>query len=198
MTENIIETDKKEALSVADVIPEPTIDIALTVIGYVGEVSVVEELAADELKEPDMGPEEPREKNAVSYDAYKRKTPLEKAQTCGFNRIRSQQMVQNIVKFKFMDMEHNADVNELIEETELLYKGMCELVAKIKAEEVLEEVKRRGIPFEYWTTTEKTEILQFQLDNNAYNVKLYLEKYVRCVVLIHRMIIRYLVIIRCL
>lgn len=51
---------------------------------------------------------------------------------------------------------------------------MCELVAQTRAEELLEETKRLGIPFGYWSTTQKAEALQFKLDNNAYNVKLYL------------------------
>ena len=57
----------------------------------------------------------------------------------------------------------------------LLYKGMLELVSKNKAEEVLGEVKRRGVPFDEWSVLEKAEILQFQLDNNSYNIRLYNE-----------------------
>lgn len=48
------------------------------------------------------------------------------------------------------------------------------MVVHSKAEEVLEETKRLGLPFEYWIITQKVEALQFQLDNNVYNAKLYL------------------------
>ena len=37
---------------------------------------------------------------------------------------------RSIVQMKFLDMGHIADVDELLEETDLLYKGMCELVVK--------------------------------------------------------------------
>jgi len=172
-------TDKREALSVADEVPEPEEDIVLPVRGYdddLSEVSepVTDEPAVEEQKVAEYEPEEHPEEKIISYEEYKRMTPLEKAQTCGFNQIRSRQTVQNIVELKFMDMEHTADADELLEETEQLYQGMCELVAQTKAEEVLEETKRLGVPFEYWSTTEKAEALQFRLDNNAYNVKLYL------------------------
>lgn len=125
---------------------------------------------ASEVSEPEEHPEE----KSMSYEAYKRMTPLEKAKTCGFNRIRNRHTVQNIMEIKFMEMEHTADADELLEETEQLYQGMCELVAQTKAEEILEKTKRLGVPFEYWSTTEKAEALQFRLDNNSYNVKLYL------------------------
>lgn len=171
-------TDKREALSVADEVPEPEDDIVLPVRDYddLSEVSepVIDEPTVEELKVAEYEPEEHPEEKIISYEAYKRMTPLEKAQTCGFNRIRSRHTVQNVMELKFMEMEHTADADELLEETEKLYQGMCELVAQTKAEEILEETKRLGIPFEYWSTAEKAEALQFQLDNNAYNVKVYL------------------------
>ena len=175
-------TDKRERLSVADEVPdevpESEDDIVLSVRGYneLSEVSepVIDEPTVEELKVAEYEPEEHPEEKSMSYEAYKRMTPLEKAQTCGFNRIRSRHTVQNIMEIKFMEMEHTADADELLEETEQLYQGMCELVAQTKAEEILEETKRLGVPFEYWSTTEKAEALQFQLDSNAYNVKLYL------------------------
>ena len=74
---------------------------------------------------------------------------------------------------KFLDMGHIADVDELLEETDLLYKGMCELVVKNKTEEVLDEIKQRGIAFDDLSVIEKARMLQFQPDNNSYNIQLY-------------------------
>ena len=66
-----------------------------------------------------------------SYEAYKKMTPMEKAQMHGFGELNSYDTVRSVVQMKFLDMGHIADVDELLEETDLIYKGMCELVVKI-------------------------------------------------------------------
>lgn len=137
-------------------------DVSVSVAEELVDVDVVDELGVavvetddvtdkrEALSVADKVSEKCPEEKIISYEEYKKMTPLEKAQICGFNQIRSRQMVQNIVKQKFMDMEP-ANMDELLEET-----------------------KRLGVPFEYWSTIQKAEALQFKLDNNAYNVKLYL------------------------
>ena len=55
----------------------------------------------------------------------------------------------------------------------MIYKGMCELVVKNKTEAVLEEIKQRGIAFDDLFVIEKARMLQFQPDNNSYNIQLY-------------------------
>ena len=107
------------------------------------------------------------------YEAYKKMTPLEKAQTYGFGKLKSYDTVRSVVQMKFLDMGHIADVDELLEETDLIYKGMCELVVKNKTEEVLDEIKQRGIAFDDLSVIEKARMLQFQPDNNSYNIQLY-------------------------
>ena len=109
----------------------------------------------------------------ITYEEYKRMTPLEKAQSCGFTRLRSYEVVEDVVKLKFMELGHKPTVDELMEETELLYKGMRELVVNAKVEEMLETVEKSGLPFICWTPREKAELLQFQLDDNSYNMQLY-------------------------
>ena len=109
----------------------------------------------------------------ITYEDYKRMTPLEKAQGCGFTRLRSYDAVKGVVKLKFMELEHKPTTDELMEETELLYKGMRELVVRTKVDEVLETVEKNGLPFICWTPKEKAELLQFQLDKNSYNMQLY-------------------------
>lgn len=109
----------------------------------------------------------------ITYEEYKHMTPLEKAQSCGFTRLRSYDVVEDVVKLKFMELGHEPIVDELMEETELLYKGMRELVVKAKMEEILEAVEKSGLPFICWTLREKAELLQFQLDDNSYNMQLY-------------------------
>lgn len=108
-----------------------------------------------------------------TYEEYKCMTPLEKAQNCGFTRLRSYDVVEGVIKLKFMELEHKPTTDELMEETELLYKGMRELVVRTKVDEVLETVEKSGLPFICWTPREKAELLQFQLDDNSYNMQLY-------------------------
>lgn len=74
---------------------------------------------------------------------------------------------------KFLDMGHIAGVDEILEETDLLYKGMCELFVRTKTEEVLDEIKHWGIAFDNLSVIEKTRMLQFLPDNNSYNIQLY-------------------------
>lgn len=130
-------------------------------VGDAGEANIVEEYVGD--RSDDKG----------SYEAYKKMTLLEKAQTYGFGELKSYDTVRSFVQMKFLDMGYIADVDELLEETDLLYKGMCELVVRNKTEEVLDEIKHRGITFDELSVIEKAKMLHFQPDNNSYNIQLY-------------------------
>lgn len=130
-------------------------------VGDASEANIVEEYVDD--WSDDKG----------NYETYKKMTSMEKAQMHGFRELKSYDTVRSIVQMKFLDMGHIADVDELLEETDLLYKGMCELVVKNKTEEVLDEIKQRGIAFDDLSVIEKARMLQFQLDNNSYNIQLY-------------------------
>ena len=71
-------------------------------VGDAGEANIVEEYVGD--RSDDKG----------SYEAYKKMTPLEKAQTYGFGELKSYDTVRSIVQMKFLDMGHIADVDEII------------------------------------------------------------------------------------
>ena len=130
-------------------------------VGDASEANIVEEYVDD--WSDDKG----------NYETYKKMTSMEKAQMHGFRELKSYDTVRSIVQMKFLDMGHIADVDELLEETDLLYKCMCELVVKNKTEEVLDEIKQRGIAFDDLSVIEKARMLQFQPDNNSYNIQLY-------------------------
>lgn len=130
-------------------------------VGDASDANIVEEYVGD--RSDDKG----------SYEAYKKMTPMEKAQMHGFRELKSYDTVRSVVQMKFLDMGNIADVDELLEETDLLYKGMCELVVRTKTEEVLDEIKQRGIAFDDLSVIEKARMLQFQPDNNSYNIPLY-------------------------
>ena len=74
---------------------------------------------------------------------------------------------------KKANIKYAKSVDELLEETDLLYKGMCELVVKNKTEEILDEIKQLGIAFDDLSVSEKARMLQFEPDNNSYNIQLY-------------------------
>ena len=137
---------------------EDTMD---AIVGDASEANIVEEYVGD--RSDDKG----------SYEAYKKMTPMEKAQMHGFRELKSYDTIRSIVQMKFLDMGHIADVDELLEETDLLYKGMCELVVRTKTEEIQDEIKHRGSAFDDLFVIEKARMLQFQPDNNSYNIQLY-------------------------
>lgn len=130
-------------------------------VGVGSDANIVEEYVGD--RSDDKG----------GYEAYKKMTPMEKAQMYGFRELKSYDTVRSVIQMKFLDMWHIADVDELLEETDLLYKGMCELVVRNKTEEILDEIKQRGMAFDDLSVIEKARMLQFLPDNNSYNIQLY-------------------------
>lgn len=182
------EAEKAIVLSVNDSVPDIDMD-GISVMNELEEyytllgTEVCEEIPAEDCMDTTVGAGS--DENAVekytgdcvedkdNYELYKKMTPLEKAQVYGFSELESYDTIRSIVQMKFLDMEHITDVDELMEETELLYKGMCELVVKKKTEEIFNEIKHRGKSFEDLSVAEKVSMLQFQPDNNSYNIQLY-------------------------
>ena len=162
-----IDTDKKKDVSL-DVEEISTVVVEEDTIAVEDGVADVEAIPPEHVVI-----EETSSIDKITYEEYKCMTPLEKAQSCGFTRLRSYDEVEGVVKLKFMELGYKLTVDELMEETELLYKGIHELVVKAKVEEILEAVEKRGLPFICWTPREKAELLQFQLDDNSYNMQLY-------------------------
>lgn len=109
----------------------------------------------------------------LTYEAYCQMSPEEKAEAVGFVRMRSFDTVKSIVKIMFYDMEHNADVNEIMDEAKVLYKGMENYVTKLRVDEILGGIEKIGYPYQCLTNKEKAELFNFQLDDNGYNLKLY-------------------------
>lgn len=105
-----IDTDKKK-------------DVSLDVEG-ISSVVVEEDIIAVEDDVADAGVnasesvaiEETFSIVQITYEDYKRMTPLEKAQSCGFTRLRSDEAVEGVVKLKFMELEHKPTTDELMEE----------------------------------------------------------------------------------
>lgn len=166
-TQMEIDTDKKKDVS-------SEVDEISTVVMEEDIIAVEDDVTdAGVIASESVAIEETSSIDKFTYEEYKCMTPLEKAQNCGFTRLRSYDVVEGVVNLKFMELEHKPTTDELMEETELLYKGMRELVVRTKVDEVLETVEKSGLPFICWTPREKAELLQFQLDDNSYNMQLY-------------------------
>lgn len=133
----------------------------------------VEETTVDNIASKVETAQEERTVEKLTYEAYSQMSAEEKAETVGFVSMRSFETVKSIVEILLYDMEHNADVNEIMDEAKVLYEGMEKHVIKLRVDEILEGIEKIGIPYQCLTNKEKAELFRFQLDDNGYNLKLY-------------------------
>lgn len=133
----------------------------------------VEETTVDKSTSKVDTAQEEKADEKLTYKAYCRLSPEEKAETVGFVSMRSFETVKSIVEILFYDMEHNADVNEIMDEAKILYEGMEKHVIKLRVDEILEGIEKIEFPYQCLTNKEKAELFRFQLDDNGYNLKLY-------------------------
>lgn len=133
----------------------------------------VEETTVDETISEVETEQEEKAVEKLTYEEYCRLSPEEKAETVGFVSMRSFETVKSIVEILFYDMEHNADVNEIMDEAKILYKGMEKHVIKLRVDEILEGIEKIGFQYQCLTNKEKAELFRFRLDDNGYNLKLY-------------------------
>lgn len=133
----------------------------------------VEETTVDNIASKVETAQEEKIVEKLTYEAYSQMSAEEKAETVGFVSMRSFETVKSIVEILLYDMEHNADVNEIMDEAKVLYEGMEKHVIKLRVDEILEGIEKIGIPYQCLTNKEKAELFRFQLDDNGYNLKLY-------------------------
>lgn len=107
----------------------------------------------------------------LSYESFKCMTPEEKA--LGFINMRDYNTVQRVVSVFFEEMGHRADVDEIMEETELVYRGMRHNFIEQRANEIVQEINTLKFPYLSLTDTEKAELFQFKPDDNSYNLELH-------------------------
>ena len=133
----------------------------------------VEETTVDNIASKVETAQEEKTVEKLTYEAYSQMSAEEKAETVGFVSMRSFETVKSIVEILLYDMEHNADVNEIMDEAKVLYEGMEKHVIKLRVDEILEGIEKIGFPYQCLTNKEKAELFRFQLDDNGYNLKLY-------------------------
>ena len=156
--------NKEESDVLTEAIEVPVLSVEETTTEKItGEKTVVKE----EISQVEKSDEK------LTYEAYCRMSPEEKAKAVGFVRMRNFDTVKSIVEILFYDMEHNADVNEIMDEAKLLYEGMEKYVIRLRVDEILEGIEKIGYPYQCLTNKEKAELFNFQLDDNGYNLKLY-------------------------
>ncbi len=127
----------------------------------------VEETTVDNIASKVETAQEERTVEKLTYEAYSQMSAEEKAETVGFVSMRSFETVKSIVEILLYDMEHNADVNEIMDEAKVLYEGMEKHVIKLRVDETLEGIEKIGIPYQCLTNKEKAELFRFQLDDNG-------------------------------
>lgn len=110
----------------------------------------------------------------LSYESFKRMTPEDKAKSLGFINMRDYDTVQCVVSVFFDEMKHHADIDEIMEETELVYRGMRHNFIEQRANEIVQEINTQEIPYLCLTDTEKAELFRFKPEDNSYNLELHL------------------------
>lgn len=133
---------------------------------------VVNETESDEIIAEDHLDVD-KQDSLLSYESFKRMTPEEKAKALGFINMRDYNTVQRVVSVFFDEMGHRADVDEIMEETELVYRGMRHNFIEQRANEIVQEINTREFPHLCLTDTEKAELFQFKPDDNSYNLELH-------------------------
>lgn len=109
-----------------------------------------------------------------TYERFKNMLPEEKADIWGFKQMQSFDVVYNLISLFFYDIDHVADANEIIEEAQLVYKGMrCNFI-KQRTEEIVEAINSMEYSYLALTDKEKAELFPFVPDDNNYNLELHM------------------------
>lgn len=144
------------------------------------ESSLEKEVATDVVKETEIAEiiaedhlNVDKQDSLLSYESFKRMTPEEKAKALGFINMRDYNTVQRVVSVFFDEIGHRADVDEIMEETELVYRGMRHNFIEQRANEIVQEINTLEFPYLCLTDTEKAELFQFKPDDNSYNLELH-------------------------
>ena len=109
-----------------------------------------------------------------TYESFKNMMPEEKADIWCFKQMQSFDTIHNLVSLFFYDIDHVADANEIMEEAQLVYKGMRSNFIKQRTEEIVEAINYMEYSYLALTDKEKAELFQFVPDDNNYNLELHM------------------------
>lgn len=114
------------------------------------------------------------ENSLPTYERFKNMMLEEKADIWDFKQMLSFDTVHNLVSLFFYDIDHVADGNEIMEEAQLVYKGMRSNFIKQRTEEIVEAINSMEYSYLALTDKEKAGLFQFVPDDNNYNLELHM------------------------
>ena len=88
--------------------------------------------------------------------------------------LRWRNLLLLLVSLFFYDIDHVADANEIMEEAQLVYKGMRSNFIKQRTEEIVEAINSMEYSYLALTDKEKAELFQFVPDDNNYNLEVHM------------------------
>lgn len=164
------------AESVADAGDVVDVEVAIEVVAV--ELEPIEKAPIDTLavkESVEVAEVMEATKNSLpTYERFKNMSPEEKADIWGFKQMQSFDVVHNLVSLFFYDIDHVADADEIMEEAQLVYKGMRSNFIKQRTEEITEAINSMEYSYLALTDKEKAELFQFLPDDNNYNLELHM------------------------
>lgn len=113
----------------------------------------------------------------VTYEEFKKMSPAEKANALGIKEICSIEEIYNQIKSYLTDSSVGFD--EIIDETQEVYKELQSNLVKERAREIAAEIKAKGMRYQNLTNKEKARLFQFTTDNK-YNLELHMAVLKEC------------------
>lgn len=171
--ESVRENVAESVVEAGDVVDGDTAIEAATVEAEPVEMAPIEEVTVEEPV--DVAVVTSDAKNSLpSYEKFKNMMPEEKADVWGFKQMQNFDMVHNLVSLFFYDIDHVASADEIMEEAQLVYKGMRSNFIKQRTEEIVEAINSLEYSYLALTDKEKAELFQFVPDDNNYNLELHM------------------------
>lgn len=81
--------------------------------------------------------------------------------------------VMRLVKKYFREIGYDYCVDEVMEESDVIYEGARQISIRKNAEGISNEFKETGLSYWYLTVSEKAKLLEFRMDDNHYNLALH-------------------------
>lgn len=171
--EPVLESVAESVVEVGDVvdvevaIEEETVEAEPVEKAPIEEVTVAEPVDVAEVTADTIN-------NLPSYERFKNMMPEEKADIWGFKQMQSFDVVHNLVSLFFYDIDHVADADEIMEDAQLVYKGMRNNFIKQRTMEIVEAINSMEYSYLALTDKEKVELFRFLPDDNIYNLELHM------------------------
>lgn len=81
--------------------------------------------------------------------------------------------VIRLVKQYFQEIGHDYSIDEVMEESDVIYEGARQISISKNAERICNELQEEGLSYWYLTVSEKVNLFEFRVDDNHYNLALH-------------------------